>query len=92
VLEHVERVIAIELVVAAQALDLRLAGIEGAREGTAAPKPGAGVHEALRRIRARVAHLDHDREPGPDLAAALELVHAGAFVDLVGSDEHLTRN
>jgi histidine ammonia-lyase len=85
VLEHVERVIAIELVVAAQALDLRLAAIEDASEGTAAPRPGAGVHEALGRIRARVAHLDHDREPGPDLAAAVELVHAGGFVDLVTS-------
>jgi histidine ammonia-lyase len=59
--------------------------MEGAREGAATPKPGAGVHEALQRIRARVAHLDHDREPGPDLAAALDLVHAGAFVDLVTS-------
>jgi histidine ammonia-lyase len=85
VLEHVERIIAIELIVAAQALDLRLAAMEGAREAAATPKPGAGVHEALQRIRARVAHLDHDREPGPDLAAALDLVHAGAFVDLVTS-------
>jgi histidine ammonia-lyase len=85
VLEHVERIIAIELIVAAQALDLRLTAMEGAREGAATPKPGAGVHEALQRIRARVAHLDHDREPGPDLAAALDLVHAGAFVDLVTS-------
>jgi histidine ammonia-lyase len=86
VLEHVERIIAIELIVAAQALDLRLAAMEGAREAAATPTPGAGVHEALQRIRARVAHLDHDREPGPDLAAALDLVHAGAFVDLVTSD------
>jgi histidine ammonia-lyase len=85
VLEHVERIIAIELIVAAQALDLRLAAMESAREAAATPKPGAGVYEALQRIRARVAHLDHDREPGPDLAAALDLVHAGAFVDLVTS-------
>ncbi len=38
------------------------------RRGHAAP--GAGVAEAHRRIRERVAHLDRDREPGPDLAAA----------------------
>jgi hypothetical protein len=31
-----------------------------------------------------VAHLDEDREPGPDLATALELVHEGALVDLAG--------
>ena len=77
VLEHVERIVAIELLVAAQALDLRLAG--------GAPMvPGAGVAEALSRIRARVRHLDGDREPGPDLAEAAAMVHDGALVDLVG--------
>ena len=83
VLEHVERIVSIELVVAAQALDLRLAIAGDSSGDTASPEPGAGVREAHRRIRARVGHLDEDREPGPDLAAALELVHAGAFVDLV---------
>lgn len=77
VLEHVERIVAIELVVAAQALDLRLA-----RPETGASRPGAGVAEAHRRIREHVAHLDRDREPGPDLAAATGLVHAGSLADL----------
>jgi histidine ammonia-lyase len=76
VLGHVERIVAIELVVAAQALDLRLAGSDGV-------EPGAGVAEALTRIRARVRHLDGDREPGPDLAEAWAMVHGGALVDLV---------
>jgi histidine ammonia-lyase len=75
VLEHVEQILAIELVVAAQALDLRMGLLDGAA-------PGAGVAEALTRLRARVPHLDEDREPGPDLAAAAELVRAGAFADL----------
>src|SRR5215210_5304010 len=75
VLEHVERIVAIELVVAAQALDLRLASMDGAA-------PGTGVAEALSRVRARIRHLDADREPGPDLAAAADLVHSGALVDL----------
>ncbi len=75
VLEHVERIIAIELVVAAQALDLRLAAMDGAA-------PGVGVAEALSRIRAHVPHLDGDREPGPDLAAATALVRDGALADL----------
>ena len=79
VLAGVERIVAIELVVAAQALDLRLA----AMAGDGPPAPGAGVAEAHRRIRARIAHLDRDREPGPDLAAATALVHDGALVDLV---------
>jgi histidine ammonia-lyase len=71
VLGHVERILAIELVVAAQALDLRLAmGESGAGGSTpGAATPGAGVAEALTRIRAQVRHLDGDREPAlADLA------------------------
>ena len=74
VVEHVEQILAIELLVAAQALDLRLA------QGDSAP--GAGVAEAHRRIRARISHLDGDREPGPDLAAATELVRSGGLAEL----------
>jgi histidine ammonia-lyase len=82
VLTGVERIVGIELIVAAQALDLRLAAM--ADEGP--PAPGSGVAEAQRRIRGRIARLDRDREPGPDLAAAASLVHDGALVDLVSPD------
>ena len=78
VLEHVERVLAIELLCAAQGLDLRLGLVPGSR-------PGTGVAEAHARIRAVVAHLDGDREPGPDLAAATELIQTGALVDLAST-------
>src|SRR5690349_9726348 len=84
ILEGVERIVAIELVVAAQALDLRAQLLAGQGDHDA-PRPGAGVAEAHRRIRQRVAHLDADREPGPDLRAASELVHAGALVDLTAA-------
>jgi histidine ammonia-lyase len=87
VLTGVERIIAIELVVAAQALDLRMAAVadESADGGAASvATPGAGVAEALRRIRVRVAHLDRDREPGPDLAAVTAMVHDGLLEDLAG--------
>ena len=83
VLTGVERIVAIELVVAAQALDLRL-GLLADGDDAADAVPGAGVAEAHRRIRARVAHLDRDREPGPDLAAATALVHDGLLADLAG--------
>jgi histidine ammonia-lyase len=83
VLEGVERIVAIELVVGAQALDLRLASMAGGDGAT--PAPGAGVAEAHGRIRSRIRHLDRDREPGPDLAAATALVHEGALVDLAGT-------
>jgi histidine ammonia-lyase len=79
VLENVERIVGIELVVAAQALELRLAMMDGAT-------PGAGVAEALARLRARIRHLDADREAAPDLATAAALVHGGAFADLAGEE------
>jgi histidine ammonia-lyase len=75
VVTNVERILAIELLVATQALDLRLVGSAGVA-------PGAGVAEAHARVRARIRHLDGDREPGPDLAAAAALVREGALVDL----------
>ena len=78
VLGHVEQIVAIELLCAAQALELRLGA-----PGRDAATPGAGVAEALRRIRERVPGLVEDREPGPDMAAMLALVHFGALADLV---------
>jgi histidine ammonia-lyase len=88
VLDHVERIVAIELLVSAQALELRLAMTGGSSTATTGagsarpPAPGLGVAEALRRIRAHVRHLDGDREPGPDLAAAASMVHDGLLADL----------
>jgi len=78
VLVNVARIVAIELVVAAQALELRLRA-----EGQSDLRPGAGVADALARVRAAVPHLDRDREPGPDFAAATALVHEGRLADLV---------
>ena len=66
VLGHVERILAIELLCAAQALDLRLELVRraaGAR-GPASPRPTPG--SARRRPRTSTV----DREPGPDIAAA----------------------
>ncbi|MBA2569629.1 MAG: histidine ammonia-lyase [Chloroflexi bacterium] len=74
VLRNVERVLALELLCAAQGLDFRVT------DGLVA---GEGVAEAHRRIRARVPHLDTDRDPGPDIDAALELVRTGALLDLL---------
>jgi histidine ammonia-lyase len=82
VLEHVEQVLAIELLCAAQALDLRLRTFDGV-----SPSPGLGVADAHRRIRERVALLERDREPGPDLAAMTDLVHGGGLADLADLGE-----
>ncbi|MFL5777540.1 MAG: histidine ammonia-lyase [Chloroflexota bacterium] len=83
VLENVERIVGIELVVAAQALDLRLAALAA---GDGGPRSaGQGVRQAHEQIRARIARLAEDREPGPDLAAAFELVHSGSLAELAGA-------
>jgi histidine ammonia-lyase len=83
VLEHVERILSIELLVAAQALDLRLEALANAAGAVSAPEPGIGVREAHRRVREHVARLEADREPGPDLAAARAIVQSGTLLDLV---------
>jgi histidine ammonia-lyase len=65
-LDRAERVLAIEALCAAQGLDFR-----------APLAPGAGVAAAHALVRGRVAHLDADRPPAPDIEALRELVHAG---------------
>jgi histidine ammonia-lyase len=78
VLEHVERILAIELVCGTRALDLRMA----ATGGVAA---GVGVTAAHEQIRAVVPPWTRDREPGPDLEAATRLVRDGALAALATS-------
>ena len=73
IVRNVEQVIALELICAAQGLDLRLT------DGIA---PGAGVAEALSRVRAQIRHLDDDRDPQPDILAATDLVRHAALIDL----------
>ncbi len=74
VLANVERILALELLCAAQGLDFRLTG---------SVLPGAGVAEAHRRVRQRIAHLGTDRDPGPDIASATEMVRSGDLLDLL---------
>jgi len=68
VVENVRTCLAIELLVAAQAIELRRP-----------LRPAARVAEAHRRIRQRVAPLDGDRELHKDVEAVCELVDAGAL-------------
>ena len=83
--DNVERILALELLVGAQALDLRRDLVASSRGVPAAeaPQAGAGVTEAHRRIRGFVARLDRDREMGQDIEAVTRLVRAGGLVDLV---------
>lgn len=66
---NAEVVVALEAMAAAQALDLR-----------APLEPGSGTGAARAAIRERVRFLEEDRELGPDIAAAIELVRSGELV------------
>ncbi len=69
---NLRRLLAIELVTAAQALELR--------EAPTGPVTG----RVVARLRQVVPRLEADRVLAPDLAAAAELVGAGAVVDAAG--------
>jgi histidine ammonia-lyase len=75
ILEHVERILAIELLCAARGLDLRLASLPGT-------VPGAGVAAAHRAIREVSPPWTGDREPGPELEAVTRLVREGRLAPL----------
>ncbi len=81
VLEHVERILAIEAICAAQALDLRLATLAGV-------EAGVGVREGHARVRAAARFVDVDRELGPDVSAVVALVHDGALASIAGAGPH----
>jgi len=68
VVENVRTCLAIEMLVAAQALDLRLP-----------LRPAARVAEAHRRLREVVPHLDEDRELHRDISAVCRLVDEGGL-------------
>ncbi len=67
-LELAQRVVAIELLCAAQAM-----------ESHRPLKSGAGVERAHAMIRAHVPALDHDRSPSADIERIAEMVAAGAI-------------
>jgi len=69
VLENTRRVLAVEWIVASQALELR-----HPRTG------GIGSEAALSALRARVASWTHDRSPAPDLARVAEDLASGVLV------------
>jgi histidine ammonia-lyase len=68
------KVLALELMTAAQALDLRLAMVEGDAH------PGRAVAAAHAAIRERIAFLAHDRALDRDVRTALEMVADGSVL------------
>jgi histidine ammonia-lyase len=74
IVDNAEIVVALEALGAAQALDLRAP----LQAGPAT----RGVHDA---IRAHVPFVEHDRELGPDIDAAVTLVRDGTLLTAAGS-------
>jgi histidine ammonia-lyase len=70
IVERAQYLVAIECLIAAQAVDLR---------GLEVDSLGAGAGTAYRRVRAEVPALDHDRPLGPDIDCLERLVHSGAI-------------
>jgi len=69
---NLRRILAVELVCAARALELR-----------APLQPAPATAAALRALRLRVPGAGPDRFLSPELAAAEESIHAGGVVDAV---------
>ncbi|MCF8069180.1 MAG: histidine ammonia-lyase [Desulfobacterales bacterium] len=77
ILNNVEHVLAIELLCAAQAMDL-----------ISEEKPykmGDGTQEAYRIIRDNISHLDRDRFMAPDINDMVSLVRSGKIIEAVES-------
>jgi histidine ammonia-lyase len=72
ILENAEQVLAIELLCAAQGIDLR-----------SPLKPGRGTMAAFRAVRRQIKRLDRDRVMAPDLERAAGLVREGKILQAV---------
>jgi histidine ammonia-lyase len=68
VLDNAARVVAVELICAAEGIDHR-----------APLRPGARTAVARDTVRGVVPRLDRDRPPGPDIEAVAVLIEEGAF-------------
>lgn len=74
VLKNVERVLAVELLCATQALDFR-----------APLKPGKGVHVAHEMLRQQIGHAQHDYEVRNDLDLCADILRTGDLATAVES-------
>lgn len=78
IIDHVETVLAIEMLCAAQALDFR-----------APLRAGIGPRTAHRVVREQIPHADVDREFGRDLESARTLIASGRVLDAVHREVQL---
>lgn len=74
ILENVRHVLAIELLTAAQAVDLR-------PDGPA--RLGRGTSQVYKQVRKRVPYLEHDRETTSDIQALAQLIQDEVLADII---------
>ena len=77
IVDNVRTVLAIELLTAAQAIDLRRNGPD---------RLGGGTGAAYRLVRERVSKLERDRELTPDIRALDDLIRTGELLEAVESE------
>jgi histidine ammonia-lyase len=90
IMQHLQTVLAIELLCGAQGIDLRLGDYEKKDTDptnfchiTEGLKPGSGVLAAHTELRSRVAHLYDDRELHKDIIVAEQLISSGELLAAV---------
>ncbi len=79
IVANAQHVVALELLAAAQALDLRLRADPGARLGR-------GTQAAWERIRQEIRVLESDRLLAPDVAKTVAMVKSGEIVRAIGEN------
>lgn len=75
ILENVRNVLAIEMMTASQAIDLRPGGVG---------KLGKGSAKAYAGIRKAIPFLEHDRETSPDMEALAAMIERGELAQEIG--------
>ena len=73
VVENLTRIVAVELICASQALELRM-------KETPGKSPGKGTNAALEHIRNSIGFIEHDRPYAVDINLASEIIRSGSLL------------
>lgn len=82
ILNNARRVLAIELLCAAQGMDFRIDILKGHAHSSKS-LPGPALQAAHQFVRKHIRHLGHDRELHKDIAAAEQLIKSGGLLRTV---------
>jgi histidine ammonia-lyase len=83
ILENVEKIVTIELILGAQAIDLRFAQKSSGRYKRELSGLGKGTYAAYKSMREEIAFLDKDRPVYKDIEKGLELLKSGEILKRV---------